>query len=181
MGRRGPPKKPTFIRLKQGNPGKLPINKRELKPPKGVPPCPDWLNDDAKDCWKRTIPMLVRLGVLTLLDGNALAGYCDAYAKWKEATEWLNQNGFVFAVRGEPTIEHPKGPIKCMQQWPQVSIAHNCLKVMQNLGAEFGLTPAARARLELPRDSGDEDKFDREYFGPAAAAQAGSEKEEWQN
>ncbi len=122
----------------------------------------------------------MRLGLLTLVDGDALAGYCDAYAKWKEATEWLNQNGFVFAVRGEPTIEHPKGPIKYMQQWPQVSIAQKYLKLMQNFAGEFGLTPAARARLELSPNRDDEDEFDREYFGPAAAAQADPE-EKWKN
>ena len=51
MGRRGPPPKPTRIRLLQGNPSKRPINKREPKPPDGSPRCPAWLSPEAKRTW----------------------------------------------------------------------------------------------------------------------------------
>ncbi|MEM8438009.1 phage terminase small subunit P27 family, partial [Morganella morganii] len=36
----GPPKTPSHLRLVRGNPSKRPINKKEPKPPSGVPPTP---------------------------------------------------------------------------------------------------------------------------------------------
>lgn len=44
------------------------------------------------------------------------------------------------------------------QQVPQVNIAANNLKMMQSLANEFGLTPAARARICANTDG----KYDKE-------------------
>lgn len=76
------------------------------------------------------------MGVLTLVDVQAFAGYCQAYARWKEAEEFLTQHGSIF-----------KTPSGYLQQVPQVSIAQQNLKIMQSFCAEFGLTPATRARI----------------------------------
>jgi phage terminase small subunit len=83
MGRRGPAPKPTALKLLQGNPGKRAINGREPKPKTGMPRCPDWLDEEAKACWKRIVPQLNGMGVLTLIDADALANYCDTWSRWK--------------------------------------------------------------------------------------------------
>ena len=72
-----------------------------------------------------------------MVDLQAFAGYCQAYARWKEAEEFLTQRGSIF-----------KTPSGYLQQVPQVSIAQQNLKIMQSFCSEFGLTPATRARLE---------------------------------
>ena len=59
MGRRGPPPKPTHIRLLEGNPSKRPINRREPQPEKGAPPCPRWLTAEARVAWKRITALLL--------------------------------------------------------------------------------------------------------------------------
>ncbi len=74
--------------------------------------------------------------MLTLVDVQAFAGYCQAYARWKEAEEFLTQHGSIF-----------KTPSGYLQQMPQVSIAQQNLKIMQSFCSEFGLTPATRARI----------------------------------
>jgi len=76
------------------------------------------------------------MGILTLADEKAFAGYCQAYARWKEAEEFITQHGSIF-----------KTPSGYVQQVPQVSIAQQNLKIMQSFCSEFGLTPATRARI----------------------------------
>ena len=124
------------MKLLEGNPGKRPLNEREPVPPKGNIKCPDWLLPEAKKEWKRLAPSLEALGVLTLVDLTAFEGYCQAYARWKEAEAFITQHGSIF-----------KTPSGYVQQVPQVSIAQQSLKIMQSFCSEFGLTPATRARI----------------------------------
>ena len=74
--------------------------------------------------------------MLTMADLTAFEGYCQAYARWKEAEEFITQHGSIFQT--------PSGYV---QQVPQVSIAQQNLKIMQSFCSEFGLTPATRARI----------------------------------
>ncbi|MCP3997262.1 MAG: phage terminase small subunit P27 family [bacterium] len=149
MGRRGPPPKPTYLKAVRGNPGKRPLNENEPKPPKDAPRCPVWLSAEAKTVWRRVVPMLERMGVLTLVDGDALNGYCQTYARWKKAEEFLEKHGDVYPLRDE------QGRVRCMQQFPQVAISRNLLQLLKSYQQEFGLTPSARSRIELPKPNED--------------------------
>ena len=144
MGRRGPPPTPTRLRILNGNPGKRPMNQREPKPRKDPPRCPAWLSADAKKTWKRMVPTLHRMGVLTVVDGEALASFCQTYVRWRKAEEFLDQHGQVYPLRDE------KGNVRCMQQFPQVAIARSLLLILKSFYQEFGMTPASRTRIELP-------------------------------
>ena len=66
----------------------------------------------------------------------AFAGYCQAYARWKEAEEFITQHGTI--------VKTPSG---YWQQVPQVSIAQTNLKIMLKFCEQFGLTPSARSRM----------------------------------
>lgn len=145
MATRGRKPKPTALKLLEGNPGKRPINEHEPVPPKGTVKCPTWLEPEAKKEWKRLAPSLEAMGVLTQADLTAFAGYCQAYARWKEAEEFISQHGSIFQT--------PSGYV---QQVPQVSIAQQNLKIMQSFCSEFGLTPATRARI-IANGSGKDD------------------------
>ncbi len=136
MATRGRKPKPTALKLLEGNPGKRPLNEHEPKPPKGTIRCPTWLEAEAKKEWRRLAPSLEAMGVLTTADITAFAGYCQAYARWKEAEEFISQHGSIFQT--------PSGYV---QQVPQLSIAQQNLKIMQSFCSEFGLTPATRSRI----------------------------------
>ncbi len=156
MGRRGPPPKPTRLRLLAGNPGKRPVNEREPKPRQGIPRCPSWLARDAKAFWKRMVPELMRMRILTVVDGEALAAFCQTHARWREAEQFLAKHGSVYPIRDE------RGHVRYMQQFPQVSISRNLLHQLRGFYQEFGLTPASRTRIAVgSRDSqlDDDDAF----------------------
>jgi len=138
MAGRGRPPKPTAIKELEGNPGKRPLNKNEPKPKQGAPKCPSWLEPDAKKEWRRLSKELEAMGLLTEVDMAAFAGYCQAYARWKEAEEFISKHGSI--------LKTASGYI---QQIPQVSIAQQNLKQMRNVCSELGLSPSARSRLNI--------------------------------
>ena len=145
MATRGRKPTPTAIKMLEGNPGKRPLNTKEPKPAKKAPSCPKWLEPEAKKEWRRLAKQMEQIGILTEVDMAAFAGYCQAYARWKEAEEFITQHGSIFQT--------PSGYV---QQVPQVSIAQQNLKIMQSFCSDFGLTPATRARI-IAGGSGTED------------------------
>ncbi len=146
MAQRGRKPKPTALKVLEGNPGKRPLNDKEPQPKKQAPRCPSWLEPEAKKERKRMAKTLETIGVLTQVDKAAFAGYCQAYARWKEAEEFLSKHGTIF-----------KTPSGYIQQVPQVSIAQTYLKVMKDFCSEFGLTPAARTRIQVNTEKADPD------------------------
>jgi len=136
MAQRGRKPKPTALKMLEGNPGGRPLNEAEPKPQKKAPRCPSWLEDEAKREWKRMAKVLEQMGLLTEMDMAAFAGYCQAYARWKEAEEFLTQHGSM--------VRTPNG---YLQQVPQVSIAQTNMKIMLKFCEQFGLTPSARSRI----------------------------------
>ena len=133
---RGRKPKPTNLKILEGNPSKRPLPTNEVKPKRKAPRCPQWLEEDAKKEWKRMGKILEQMGLLTDMDMTAFAGYCQAYARWKEAEEFITQHGTM--------IRTPNG---YLQQVPQVSIAQTNLKIMLKFCEQFGLTPSARSRI----------------------------------
>ena len=136
MATRGRKPTPTAIKELEGNPGKRPLNAKEPKPVKKAPACPKWLEPGAKKEWRRLSKQLEQLGVLTELDMASFAAYCQAYARYKEAEEFITQHGSI--------VKTPSG---YWQQVPQVAQAQTYSKIMLRLAEQFGLTPSARSRI----------------------------------
>ena len=119
--------------------------------------CPKWLESEAKKEWRRLAKKMELMGVLTEVDMAAFAGYCQAYARWKEAEEFITQHGTI--------VKTPSG---YWQQVPQVSIAQTYLKVMNRFAEQFGLTPASRSRIVADTtSSGSEDELEALLGGDA--------------
>lgn len=147
MGKRGPAPKPTVLRELAGNPGKRPLNQAEAKPKQEIPQCPRHLSDEAKKEWHRIVKDLFEAGLFTKIDRPALAAYCQAYGRWVEAEAHLEDEDFVQVT--------DKG---YQYQTPWLSIANQAMKQMHNFLAEFGMTPAARSRVNAtpPKEEADE-------------------------
>ena len=158
MGRRGPPPKPTHLKLIAGNPGKKPLNTREPKPPTGVPRCPPWISPEGRQAWNRVADRLKKMRLLTLADGEPLITYAATYARWRECEEFIEKHGLTYPTRDG------KGKITSFQQFPQVAISRNCLLILTRLQQEFGLTPASRSRIQIPLADTPDD-HDKVFFG----------------
>ena len=136
MATRGRKPKPTAMKILEGNPGKRALNLKEPRPDKKMPKCPEWLEDEAKAEWGRLATPMFNLGLLTELDMATFATYCQAYARWKEAEEFISQHGSLIKTK-----------TGFWQQIPQVSISRSNQAMMIKAAAEFGLTPSSRSRL----------------------------------
>ena len=150
--------KPVKLKLLEGNPGKRKLNMDEPKPAPIAPKCPDWLLDDAKEEWKRMSVTLEKLGMLTFIDKAAFAGYCQAYAKWKKAEEFIKKFGFTYKI---PKKDKDGNVVSIfIAAFPEVAIARSSLEQVRQFCSEFGLTPSSRGRISLPGESL-EDEFER--------------------
>ena len=140
---RGRKPKPTALKLLAGNPGKRALNRREPKPPPGIPDCPEHLDDLARAEWFRTAAVLSEMGLLSRADATALAAYCTAYGRWRQAEDQVRKYGTI--------VKSPeKGfPMKS----PYLCVAEQALESMRKFMVEFGLTPSSRGRIRLPADS----------------------------
>lgn len=133
MGRKP---KPTAIKILEGNPGKRKLNDREPTPNKKAPPCPKWLEDEARKEWKRLAKALEAMGVLSEVDMAVFAAYCQAFGRWKQAESKITDNNLVFLT-----------PSGYPQQNPYLSIAQQNMRLMHRFASEFGLTPSSRSRI----------------------------------
>lgn len=149
---RGRKPKPPALKIIEGNRGKRPIPevvepRRTDKPPK----CPSWLNDEARKEWRRIVPELHELGLLSVLDVAALAAYCQSYARYAEAEAFLTEHG---------ATEQRVGKFDTMTVLrAEVYLSKIQLSFIRQLCSEFGLSPSSRARMILPKEK-EEDPFD---------------------
>ena len=150
---RGRPPKPTEIKILEGNLGRRPLNINEPKPKFQIPKCPSWLSDVARKEWRRVVPELERLGLLTCVDGAALEGYCQAYGRWVEAEQFMSAHGTIF-----------KTPSGYIQQVPQVAIAQKYLAIVKGFYSEFGLTPSSRSRMEVPNQDNKHEESEADSY-----------------
>lgn len=129
---------PNALKLLNGNPGKRPLNANEPKPAPIAPKCPGHLDAAARREWKRIGPELESLGLLTRIDMAALAAYCQSYSRWIEAEKMIRKHGML--------IKSPNG-------YPQVSpfltVVNKSIDQMRAFLTEFGMTPAARSRIDV--------------------------------
>lgn len=141
---RGPRPIPTHLRVLRGNPSHRPI-REEPQPtiPATCPEPPDFLVGYASDEWWRIGEELYRLGLLTVVDVGPLAAYCHAYGQWRMAAEALNELAAKDSVMHGLLIKRDANAV----QNPLVSIARKAAGDMVRYASEFGLTPAARARI----------------------------------
>ena len=95
---------------------------------KKTPACPKWLDPEAKKEWRR----LARRIRLSEEQTTVFAGYCQAYARWREAEEYIAEHGCV--------SEMPDGTCRTL---PQVAVAQTYLGIMKEFAGQLGLTPAA--------------------------------------
>jgi P27 family predicted phage terminase small subunit len=139
MGLRGAAPKPLELVRLEGNPNHQKIN---IETPRFKPilaPCPSWLDSGARKEWRRIGPELERLGLMTSADMACFASYCSSYSRLMAAQKVLKRLGLTF--------ETPNGYV---MPRPEVAISNAAMKMVKDFAIQFGFTPSARGRIQLP-------------------------------
>ena len=141
MGLRGPPPKPTALRILEGNPGKLPLNRHEPQPSKlvEVEPPADF-PEEGKAVFVALSKELIRCGLMTAVDVEAFSRYVKLLLEYRLAESQIDGQ-LVFPVRNKDGEFSPLIP----NAWTRVrDRAHDRLLKLER---EFGMTPGSRVRM----------------------------------
>lgn len=95
------------------------------------PEMPDHLGELAQQEWNR----MLTIGNFTVLDGPALAAYCVAYGRWKDAEQNIQKFG---------TVVKTKDSDKPMPS-PYLAVSEKAQDIMQRWLVELQCTPKSRA------------------------------------
>lgn len=149
MGRRP---QPAALKLLNGRaPGKdsagRPVN---LGPAfvRRAPDPPTWLSPEAKAEWRRVVPELERLRLLSGVSRAGLAAYCETWATFAAATRLVQVEGLTTAT--------PRGP----RPHPALAIARAAGAELRRWQVEYGMTPASEQRVPPHTDDLDDADFD---------------------
>lgn len=85
--------------------------------------------------------MLDRMGILTKVDGNALARYCRLWQRWRRCEDFIEEHGDQYPVLDK------KGKTIGFRIFPSAKLASVLSVELRRLECEFGLTPASRTRI----------------------------------
>jgi P27 family predicted phage terminase small subunit len=96
---------------------------------------------EAKKAWRALLPMLETMGVVTKIDANALARYCVTWARWRKAEEFIEKHGDTYPTKHRGEL--------IFKTFPQVRNADRLATQLSRLEQSFGLTPAARTRIQV--------------------------------
>lgn len=104
-----------------------------------MPDPPPSLPQKALSEWERLTRLLAARGDLSELDQAALADYCLCKMRLEECEAKISQHGVL--VKGQ------RGLVKN----PALQIARQYRAAMQKWGEYFGLTPASRGKINIPK------------------------------
>lgn len=125
-----------------------------INPPVQAPPMPRWLAGPARAEWKRIVPLLLELALLTALDRAALTLYCVAWGDCVLLAMQLGAERKKMIADGRPEtdamwrtlpsgIARPTILVKLLQD-----AETRCDRAL----AHFGLSPAQRSRVTASRE-----------------------------
>ena len=143
----GPKKKPTVLRILEGNPSKRPINFYEPSC-KFAPEMPSIVaeNKTAAAEWVRLTEAMPS-GLYTAADVSVMAIYSLAWAMLGEAHNAIQADG-VTLLTSKGRITHPAARI-----WKQAA------DTLAKCADRLGLHPGARASLQIPQRGDGPSKF----------------------
>jgi phage terminase small subunit len=153
MGKRGPAKQPTALKIARGNPGKQKLNDQEpeFEAPPSLDPPKD-LKGAGLGEWHAQLPRLTASGVLTAADMAGFTAYCR-FVGLEES----------YAIRLMEATDNDRID-RLVNQMVKVTNA------MRSWAGHFGITPSSRSGVKAkPRNPADErrKKFGLIGGGPA--------------
>jgi P27 family predicted phage terminase small subunit len=148
MARSGRTPKPTALRILHGD-RKDRINYREPVPAVGPMEPPDGMSDEVRAVWDFTVHHLTVMGLAMPSDRECLRAYCEAVVGHAKASAVVARSAILV-----------KGLHGTLVRNPALQIQRDMAKTLLRFAQEFGLTPAARTRIETAdQDTGERSPF----------------------
>ena len=144
MGKPGPAPLPSHLKLLRGTARPSRTNKSEPKPKAKAPRCPEWLSDEAKAEWRKTVKQLKAMGVLFESDQDLIAAYANALVNYRKATLMVDAEGLLIEGRRDGMVTNPA-----------VRVQRDSAQLIRQLAQEFGLSPSSRTRIGTNGDTND--------------------------
>lgn len=133
--------KPHALKKAAGNPGRRPLpNAPNFKGKFGKPP--NWMQKDAVALWKILCKELEAEGLGAPQYRTALEALCVNYGRAVQAERIFKEEGMTFVT--------DKGYVG---QHPAVTIALKSWQMVGRFVVEFGMTPSAVGKIDLPPKS----------------------------
>ena len=147
------PRKPTRKKIIQGTfrTDRAPKNEPEPTPVGEPPKPPYYLPEAAKELWRKLATELVEKGLLTVVDVPALEICCMNYGLYRELWDTVHcmiEDSFTGKRRRQTLAEYMDG--RNSQTMPEYTNMQKAFATFKSYLIEFGLTPAARSRVDLP-------------------------------
>lgn len=173
---------PTHLRIIQGNPGRRPLNEHEPQPARERPSAPSHISDAAREVWGQAVMILDEMGVLTRADVFSIEVLCEALADHRAAGETIRACAATHREQAERHKSDSEAPAPdftadgryyrtinasggvMWRSHPALALRSDADRRIRSWCAEFGLSPAARTRIETHEaDSGARSKASQ-YF-----------------
>ena len=140
--------KPTRLKIIDGEKNKDRINTNEPKPIPVAPDPPKYLDKYAREEWKRIAGKYERLGLLTEIDGTALANYCDLYSQNVHISKALKAcKNKVLAEKH--TVDGAGNEHLEVKINPLVNAKRQTIIAMLPYIREFGASPSSRSKISV--------------------------------
>jgi len=150
-------RKPTALKLIEGEKNKDRINKREPKPRPVSPAPPSHLDPIARAEWKRFSHILERLGLLTEVDGATFAGYCIAHSTLVRINRAFRDSGYRVLAEKHSFMEKNTDEGRTdevmaveLKISPLIAQQRLALNTIRGFCTEFGMSPSSRGRITVP-------------------------------
>jgi phage terminase small subunit len=170
MGLRGPPPKPTRIRVLEGIRGHRPLPNEPQYPP-GIPQRPTGMSAGARKVWDTLVSEMAESRVLRPVDGMALVQLCEDQAMLDTLRKGMAEMTREISKKAkEKKMDLPGG---ALIQLSRTIEGRRTLSTIRELSGqiivqrrEFGLTPASNSRVQtLTSGSGLMDPLEQALCG----------------
>jgi P27 family predicted phage terminase small subunit len=153
---RGRKPKPTAKKKLEGNPGKRKLNKREPKPKVSANITPAQIDAGMRAFTDLYLPQLREMLIFTDVDQAAFELMSVHYAMAWRAAEIVQTQGIVLKDKFGQLHKHPA-----------LQILRDNSAMFKAYAAEFGMTPSARSRIQVPLPD-EATQLEMELFGETA-------------
>lgn len=151
MGSRGPLRKPTALRLVDGNPSHRSLPEGEPRPPALLPSMPPDLSPTAVIYWKNSIAVMAKVpGWATQADWALLKRYCETAADWERHKDDVRLHGDTYSMQA-PYTEGDATNHLIWKKRPEAVLLKEERADLLRMEAALGFGPAFRTRINIER------------------------------